>query len=207
MEKSIVTREFETSDQPGEAAGTSRPMRADARRNYDKLVGAAREVFAAEGGGASMDAVARKADVGVGTLYRHFPRRIDLVQAVYEEDVDELVQTAQRSATELEPWPSVVAFLEAFVRYARTKRVLLNELREAFDKDPNLKSRLRERIEEATELVIGRAQRAGVVRTDVAGADVTQLLGPMCTSPTLTDDQAVRLLPMILDGLRAQANG
>jgi AcrR family transcriptional regulator len=190
--------------QVGASGGTagSRPMRADARRNYDRLVAAAREVFAVDGTGASMEAVARKAGVGVGTLYRHFPRRIDLVEAVFEDDVDEVVATAQRVVAELEPWPAVVAYLEAFVRYARSKRTLLNELREAFDKSPDLKVRLRERIDEATVLVIGRAQRAGVVRTDVEGADVTQLLGPMCTSPTLTDEQSVRLLPMILDGLR-----
>jgi len=178
-------------------------MRADARRNYEKLLAAAREEFAAEGGGASMEAVARKAGVGVGTLYRHFPKRIDLVQAVYEDDVDELVETAQHVVAELEPWPAVAAFLDAFVRYARSKRTFLNELREAFDKDPAMRSRLRERIDDATELVIGRAQRAGAIRPDVDGADLTQLLGPMCTNPTLTDDQSVRLLPMILDGLRA----
>ncbi|MGH9105555.1 MAG: TetR/AcrR family transcriptional regulator [Acidimicrobiales bacterium] len=188
---------------PVEPEGGCRHLRADARRNYDKLVASAREVFAAEGGGASMEAVARKAGVGVGTLYRHFPKRIDLVQGVYQEDVDEFVQTAQRVVGELEPWPAVVAFLEAFIRLARGKRTFLNELREAFDKDPDMKSRLRERIDEATVLVIGRAQRAGSVRADVEAADVMQLLAPMCTSPTLTDEQTVRLLPMILDGLRA----
>ncbi|MGH9299280.1 MAG: TetR/AcrR family transcriptional regulator [Acidimicrobiales bacterium] len=206
MENSIVTREYPEwaqTAEPAAAAGTCRAMRADARRNFDKLVGAAREVFAAEGGEASMDAVAKKAGVGVGTLYRHFPKRIDLVQAVYQDDVEELVQTAERVVSELEPWPAVVAFLEAFVRYARTKRTLLNELREAFDKDPSLKSRLREHIEQATALVLDRAQQAGAVRSDIEGGDVIQLLGPMCTSPTLTDDQSVRLLPMILDGLRA----
>lgn len=203
MDNSTVTREFPVVVEAAAPAGTCRAMRADARRNYDKLVAAAREVFAAEGGGASMEAVARKACVGVGTLYRHFPKRIDLVQAVYEDDVGELVQTAERVVAELEPWPAVVAFLDAFVRYARSKRTFLNELREAFDKDPDMKLRLRERIDEATELVIGRAQRAGAVRPDVDGADLTQLLGPMCTSPTMTDAQSVRLLPMILDGLRA----
>ncbi len=203
MENLTVTRELPAGEGPAEVEGACRPMRADARRNYDKLLAAAREVFAAEGAGASMEAVARKAGVGVGTLYRHFPKRIDLVQAVYEDDVEELVQTAQRVVAELEPWPAVVAFLEAFARYAMTKRTFLNELREAFDKDPDLKSRLRERIDEATVLVIGRAQRAGAVRPDIEGADVTQLLGPMCTSPTMTEEQSVRLLPMILDGLRA----
>ncbi|MGH9046845.1 MAG: TetR/AcrR family transcriptional regulator [Acidimicrobiales bacterium] len=198
-----MTRKFSEMEEAAPAEVASRRMRADARRNYDKLVSAAREVFASEGGSASMEAVAKAAGVGVGTLYRHFPRRIDLVQAVYEGDVDGLVQTAQRVVTDLEPWPAVVAFLEACVRLARAKRTFLIELREAFDKDPDMKSRMRDRIDEATVLVIGRAQAAGAVRTDVEPADMMQLLSPMCTSPTLTDVQTVRLLPMILDGLRA----
>lgn len=180
-----------------------RPMRADARRNYDRLVAAARDVFAAEGEGASMETLARKAGVGVGTLYRHFPKRIDLVEAVYTTDVDELVQAGEEAVATLEPWPAVVAILEAFVRYAMSKRTFLNELREAFEKNPDLRSASRERIDAVTNLVVRRAQDAGVVRTDVDGADVTQLLGPMCTSPTMTGEQSERLLPLILDGLRA----
>jgi hypothetical protein len=81
----------------------------------------------------------------------------------------------------------------------------LNELREAFEKNPHLKSGNRERIDAVTDLVIRRAQDAGVVRTDIDGADVTQLIGPMCTSPTMTEEQSARLLPMILDGLRASS--
>ena len=189
----------------GERDAQGRPMRADARRNYDRLVAAAREVFAAEGEAASMEAVARKAEVGVGTLYRHFPKRIDLVEAVYTTDVDDLVRTGERAVAELEPWPAVVTFLEAFVRYAQSKRTFLNELREAFEKNPGLKSANRERIDAVTDLVIRRAQDAGAVRTDVDGADVTQLISPMCTSPTITEEQSARLLPMILDGLRATA--
>jgi AcrR family transcriptional regulator len=190
-------------DEAEDAEG--RPMRADARRNYERLVAAAREVFAAGGEGASMEAVARKAEVGIGTLYRHFPKRIDLVEAVYSRDVDELIHSAEEAVSKLEPWPAVVAFIEAFVRYAQSKRTFLNELREAFEKNPGLKSANRERIDAVTDLVIRRAQQAGVVRTDVDGADVTQLLAPMCTSPTITPEQSERLLPLILDGLRAPA--
>jgi AcrR family transcriptional regulator len=177
-------------------------MRADARRNYDRLVVAARQVFTREGGSASMEAIAREAGVGVGTLYRHFPARIDVVEAVYRTDVDALAQTAERVVEELEPWPAVVAFLEAFVRYAQGKRTFLNELHEAFERDPGLRVRMLERVQEAAQLVIGRAQKAGVVRTDVDGKDVMQLVGPMCTNATLTEDQSMRLLGMILDGLR-----
>src|SRR5580693_4545269 len=93
----------------------TRPQRADAKRNYERLVAAARTVFAQEGGGASMEAIAKEAGVGVGTLYRHFPKRIDVVEAVYRDDVDELVETAQRVTSDLEPWPALVAWLRAYV--------------------------------------------------------------------------------------------
>jgi AcrR family transcriptional regulator len=179
-----------------------RPMRADARRNYERLVAAAREVFAVEGGEASMEAIAREAGVGVGTLYRHFPRRIDLVEAVYREDVDEVVRTAEQAVANLDPWPAVVDFLKALVDYGLRKRSFLNELREAFEKNPDLQLGSRHRLDAATGLVIERAQQAGVVRTDIDGGDIMQLIGATCTSPTLSEDQSLRLLPMILDGLR-----
>ena len=182
--------------------GSARPMRADARRNYDKLVAAARKVFLEQGGGASLEAIAKEAGVGVGTLYRHFPKRIDIVEAVYREDVDGLVASAVELVAELEPWPALVAWLEAFVRYASTKRTFLSELHEAFEENPQLRLISRERIEGAIDLVLRRAQDAGVVRTDVDGSDLMQLLGSMCMSVTLTQDQSQRLLGMIQDGLR-----
>lgn len=177
-------------------------MRADARRNYERLVDAARQIFAEQGGGASMDAIAKQAGVGVGTLYRHFPKRIDIVEAVYKTDVDGLMATANEVAETLEPWDALVAWLEAFVRYATTKRTFLNELHEAFEKNPQLRSASRERIEGALSTVLDRAQAARVVRTDLDGPDLMQLLGSMCMSVTLTPDQSERLLVMILDGLR-----
>jgi AcrR family transcriptional regulator len=187
--------------QDGEEDG-GRAMRADARRNYERLVVAAREVFTKCGGGASMEAIAKQAGVGVGTLYRHFPKRIDIVEAVYRTDVDQLVGTANAAVTDLGPWPALVAWLEAYVRYAQGKRTFLNELREAFEKHPELRVASRERIERAMATVLDGAQRAGVVRTDIDGADLMQLVGPMCTNATLSDGQAERLLKMILDGLR-----
>jgi AcrR family transcriptional regulator len=202
-----VARQHSVIDSPGtggqpEQEDVVRPMRADARRNNERLVAVARDVFAREGGGASMEAIAREAGVGVGTLYRHFPKRIDLVEAVYRTDVDTLVETAEQVVTDLEPWPAVVAFLEAFVRYAQGKRTFLNELREAFDKNPDLRLDMLERVQQAMQLVIGRAQDAGVIRTDVSGPDLMQLVGPMCTNSTLSEEQSTRLLSMILDGLR-----
>ena len=182
-----------------------RPLRADARRNQERLIAAAREVFAEQGVSASMEAIARRAGVGVGTLYRHFPNRIDVVEAVYSTDVEELAEAARAAVAELEPWPAVVAFFEAFMRYAATKQTLLSELQQAFEKNPALRSHSRELIDSAFDLVIDRAKEAGVIRADVDGADVTQLVGPVCTNPAISPEQSQRLISMILGGLRYPA--
>jgi AcrR family transcriptional regulator len=179
-----------------------RPMRADARRNYDLLVVAARTVFAEQGGGASMEAIAKQAGVGVGTLYRHFPKRIDIVEAVYRDDVAALVATADRGLTDFQPWAALEAWLRAYVDYGRSKRTFLNELHEAFEKNPDLKPASRDRIWDACDRVLRRAQDAGAARRDVDGADLMQLVSPMCMNSTLTADQGERLLAMVLDGLR-----
>jgi len=177
-------------------------MRADARRNYERLVDAARKVFADQGGGASMEAIAKQAGVGVGTLYRHFPKRIDVVEAVYRDDVDQLVGLADHGLVELGPWAALEGWLQAYVAYGRAKRTFLNELHEAFEKNPDLKSASRERIFAACNRVLARAQEAGQARSDIDGEDLMQLVSPMCMNSTLTVDQGERLLAMVLDGLR-----
>jgi AcrR family transcriptional regulator len=190
----------------GETTGTvgsdTKPMRADARRNYERIVDAARKVFADQGGGASMEAIAKQAGVGIGTLYRHFPKRIDVVEAVYRNDVDDLIRTAEMGARSLDPWDGLVAWLEAYIVYARSKRTFLNELHEAFDKNPELKVASRERITAALDSVLIRAQQAGAARADIDGSDLMQLVSSMCTSATLSEGQGERLLAVILDGLR-----
>jgi AcrR family transcriptional regulator len=181
---------------------SGRPLRADARRNYERLVEAAKKVFADQGGGASMEAIAREAGVGVGTLYRHFPKRIDIVEAVYRDEVDLLVGSAERGLTELDPWDGLEAWLRAYVEYGRSKRTFLNELHEAFEKNPGLKSASRDRVWAACDKVLGRAQEARVARTDIDGTDLMKLVSPMCMDSTLSAEQGDRLLAMVLDGLQ-----
>jgi AcrR family transcriptional regulator len=188
-----------------ETAPVERPMRADARRNYERLVDAARKVFADQGGSASMEAIAKQAGVGVGTLYRHFPKRIDVVEAVYREDVDSLIASAERGLAELSPWDALEAWLRAYVEYARVKKTFLNELQEAFEKNPDLKVASRERIWDASERVLSRAQDAGVARRDIDSTDLMQLVFPMCSTGNLTPAQGERLLTLVLDGLRPPA--
>ena len=199
----VKSSELSATDGGGTNTGLERPLRADARRNRERLLAAARAVFADEGDTASMEAIAREAGVGVGTLYRHFPTRIDLVEAVYRDDVQELSEAAQRAVSELKPWAAVEAFFEAFTRYAHTKKTLLSELHQAFEKNPSLKSGAKEVIDASFTLVIDGAKEAGAVRSDIEGSDVPQLLGPLCTNATITPDQYRRLLRTILDGLRS----
>ncbi len=194
-----AVEERPVSEQTSESG---RPMRADARRNYDLLIAAAKKVFAEHGGGASMEAIAKEAGVGVGTLYRHFPKRIDVVEAVYRTDLDGLMQAADDAVANLEPWPALVAWLEAFVRYADSKRTFITELHEAFEKHPEFRLASRERINGAMDKVLTHAQQKGEVRTDVDGNDLMQLLYSICSSQSTSDGQSDRLLRMIIDGLR-----
>jgi AcrR family transcriptional regulator len=179
-----------------------RPMRADARRNYDRLVEAARAVFAARGSEASIEEIARTADVGVGTLYRHFPHRIDLVEAVYRDDVDALVARGEELLTETGPWEALARWLEAFVSYAAAKRTFLTELHEAFEKNPDLAVSSREKIGAATGRILERGQVAGVVRPDIDQRDLMQLVGGMCMAKGATEEQNLGLLTFVLDGIR-----
>lgn len=183
-------------------ATAERPMRADARRNYERLLQAARDVLADRGSEATMEEIAKRADVGVGTLYRHFPRRIDLVEAVYREDVDGLVALAAKVSTDAEPWDALVEWLHGFARYGRSKRAFLTELHEAFEKSPDLALRSRERIGEAAAMVLTRAQQAGVARDDIDGSDLMQLVGGLCMARTARPERNERLLDLVLDGIR-----
>jgi len=190
---------------PAAAAPPCRPLRADARRNRERLVTAARSVLATRGSEASMEEIAKSADVGVGTLYRHFPRRIDLVEAVYLEDVDGLVALAQTVEREHEPWDALSTWLAGFVHYAQAKRTFLTELHEAFEKSPDLALASREKIRVSLGAVLARAQAAGLARADIDQADLMQLVGGMCMSRGSSVEQNERLLGLVLDGLRTRS--
>ena len=154
-------------------------MRADARRNRELLVDRTRDVFSAQGAGASMEAIAKQAGVGVGTLYRHFPNRLDLVEAVYQTDVEELWATAQRVVGRARALAALEAFFDAFIRYAQTKQALLSRTPSGLREEAGVAGhRHASCIESSFDLVIDRAKEAGVVRADVDGSDVMQLVSP-----------------------------
>ena len=178
-----------------------RPKRADARRNYDKLVAAARDAFAEHGTSASLEEVARRAGVGIGTLYRRFPSRQDLLEAVYVEELADVCQSADE-LTDLPPWEALSAWLHRLVEYVGRKHALAEELWNYLDRDAEFFSGCRTALFVAGEPLLARAQAAHDVREDVDYNDVIQMVGGIGKNPATPPEQVARILDIALDGLR-----
>jgi AcrR family transcriptional regulator len=185
------------SQQP---ALSRRPKRADARRNYDQLIAAAREAFTERDRSASLEDIAGRAGVGIGTLYRHFPTRGDLIEAVYVEEVEALSRSADdlRSA---EPWDALVGWLRRFVAYVATKQALAEELFAA-DRGAEVFKSCRGAVYRAGETLLERAQDAGAVRLDISIDEVVQMVGGIAKIQAADAAGIDRILSVALDGLR-----
>jgi AcrR family transcriptional regulator len=195
---SIHTSDSQTTDTP---VLRPRPKRADARRNYDKLVEAARAAFTEHDADTSLEDIARRAGVGIGTLYRHFPTRQDLLEAVYVDEVEALSRSA-RDVAGLRPWEALVTWLQRFVGYVGTKQALAAELFAASGHSSEVFANCRTALYAAAEPLVLRAQEAGVVRDDIDFNDVLQLVGGIAKISTPDPEQANRILLVALDGLR-----
>ncbi|HEY1594663.1 MAG TPA: helix-turn-helix domain-containing protein [Thermoleophilaceae bacterium] len=179
----------------------TRPKRADALRNYEKVLAAAREAFAEGGESTSLEEIARRAGVGIGTLYRHFPNRQALLEALYVGEVEEM----SRSAAELsdgDPWEALNAWFQRFTAYIGTKRALAAELSNYLDQDAPLFQVCRGTLFESGEPLLKRAQDAGVVRPDVTIAEVIHLVVGIAKIPATEPGQNEHILRIALDGLR-----
>ncbi len=177
-----------------------RPKRADARRNYDKLVTAARTVFAEQGSDATLEEIAKRAGVGIGTLYRHFPARENLVEAAYYDGVEEVCAAAAAHDGE-EPWEALRGWLLELVSFASTKRVLADEMFAVMDRDAVVFRTCSGAIYDAGEPLLQRAQEAGVVRDDVDISDVTKMVAGIAGLRTVGPEGIRRIVGIALDGL------
>jgi AcrR family transcriptional regulator len=178
-----------------------KPKRADARRNYDAVVAAAREAFAERGDATSLEEIARRAEVGIGTLYRNFPNRQALLEAVYVEELESLC----RSAAELDglpAWDSFAAWAYRLAGYLATKQALAHELLEYLDRDAPLFAACRRSLMSAGQPLLDRAQQAEAVRADVSLWDVIQMVGGIAKIPGAEPEQIEHILAITLDGLR-----
>jgi AcrR family transcriptional regulator len=196
---STTTRPTATDEVTEQA---TRPLRADAQRNYDNLIATARTVVTEQGSDTSLEEIARRAGVGIGTLYRHFPNRLALLEAIYREDVDGLAALADRLVATESPWDAMAHWVEAFSAYAATKRVLFHEIMEVAGREAEVLSHSRKVIVAAADLTIGGAQRAGVVRNDIQVNDITRLVGGCTMMPGADAEQQRRMVRLVLDGLR-----
>jgi AcrR family transcriptional regulator len=177
-----------------------RPMRADARRNYEKLVAAARDVFTELGGSAPLEDVAERAGVGIGTLYRHFPTRQALLEAVYAGEVGALARAAEELSP-LDPWDALAQWLRQYAGFAATKRALMEALLEAAP-DSDVLLTCRTAILDAGTPLVERAQQAGDLRPDTTFMDIIRMVGGVSVVPTTDAGQKERMLQVVLDGLR-----
>lgn len=185
-------------------AFAERPKRADARRNYDKLIAAARDAFAEEGSGATLEEIAKRAGVGIGTLYRHFPRREDLLEATYLGGVEEICAAADKY-TDLPPWEALTGWLREFVSFAATKRAVSEEMITYLDRDAPVFKSCGTAIYDAGEPLLQRAQAAGEVRDDVDISDVSKMISGIAGLRRTEPEQIERLVAIALDGLRPAA--
>jgi AcrR family transcriptional regulator len=184
---------------------TERPMRADARRNRQRVFDAARELFATPAGDPSMEHIARAAGVGVGTMYRNWPSRSALVEAIYQDDLDGLRGLAVQRSAELEPWDALVRWLHDYLAHVQAKRGMLAELGTSFEARPELLTESRRRVLDATAIVLEPARAAGAVRADLTAADLVQLVRGMVLPGVTQPSRYPFLLQVVLDGIRAEA--
>ncbi|MEV0742951.1 helix-turn-helix domain-containing protein [Streptomyces sp. NPDC050549] len=180
-----------------EIVAAQRPHRKDAARNYDALLAAAREAFAEHGADASLEDVARRAGVGIGTLYRNFPTRRSLFESVYADEVNTLCQAALDLAG-LEPWEALTSWLSRFSGYMVTKQAV----RQALENDSEIFGTCRESMFSAGGPLFERAQKAGVARTDMDFGDLLRMVAGITGTTFVDDTQRDRVLAIALDGVR-----
>jgi AcrR family transcriptional regulator len=191
---------------PAEAK-ESRPMRADAQRNYARLLDAASAAFVEHGADdVSLEEIARRAGVGIGTLYRHFPTRQALLEAVYRDQVESLNARAEQLREAESPGDALADWMRALVRFSSTKRSMTSALLATLGTDSALLSSCAQVICGAAESLLARAQQAGVVRPDADARDLIRLVHAVNIATEKAPDpgQADRMLALILDGLRPQ---
>lgn len=179
-----------------------RPMRADARRNYERIVETARAVFTEHGPEAPLDEIARRACVGAGTLYRHFPHREALIEAVYRADITDLTDRAYELAKEYPPGEALERWVREHLVPGQRRSGLAKTLKAALDKDSETFALCKGLINDASAALVHAAQEAGVVRTDVVPRDLTLMAHGIAVAAENSPEALDRMVTVMLDGLR-----
>ena len=186
-----------------------RRPRADAQRNRERLVETAKTAFAEVGPEVTLDEIARRAGVGIGTLYRHFPTRDAIVEAVYRREVEQMGLAASRLLETLQPAEALHAWMRLFVDYIATKKVIASALSAIVGGTTELFASSGTRISEAIKLLVDRAEAAGEIRAGVDPLDLLLALVGISYGRSGADWQAsaLRLIDILMDGLRQRRDG
>ena len=177
----------------------SRPLRADARRNRERVLKAARAVFAAKGRDAHLEDVARRAKVGVGTVYRHFPTKAALLEALAREQFDTLTAWAEEAEQAADPWAAFTEMIWRGAELQASDRALMEAVAEF---KPSV-ARQAEGLHASIERLMARAQEQGAMRPDATGEDVQLMMCGLGSVMQMSGDGWRRYLTVMLDGLRA----
>jgi AcrR family transcriptional regulator len=186
------------------AATDPRPLRADAQRNRDRLLAVAVRAFSHDGPDVTMEAIARDAGVGIGTLYRHFPTREALVEAAYRSELARLCDSVDGLLADLPPDRATRTWMDRFVDYMTTKRGMADALRAVIASGGNPYAHSRDRLVTALTTLLSAGSAAGTLRSDVEPADVLMALSgvSLAAGEPAQRDVARRVLDLIMDGLR-----
>jgi AcrR family transcriptional regulator len=182
----------------------SRRTRADAVRNRDIIFAAAKQCFAEKGAGATMEDIARRAEVGVGSLYRAFGNRAGLAEAIFRDMIDQLADTAAASAENSNLWQALVGWVDNCVDRLIEKQSMLGDLRPLFEHDPALLERSHAVGAQALDQLLQRARTNGAIVNDVSAADLFRLI--LAIVPAGGGDRAriKSLQEILLAGIKAQ---
>jgi AcrR family transcriptional regulator len=185
------------------AEGAARKPRADGLRNRERLIDAAKAAFAQAGPDVSLEEIARRAGVGIGTLYRHFPTRLAVLEAVYRREVQQLGDAAGQLLADRPPAEALRAWLKLFVDYMATKKVIAPALGSAAGGTSELYAAAGVMMRTAVERMVAAAIAAGEIRNDIETADVMQALTGFALSASGPDWEArtLRLIDILMDGL------
>jgi AcrR family transcriptional regulator len=194
------------ADQSAEAL---RKPRSDAVRNRERVLEAAKAVFSAGGADASLEAVAKRAGVGIGTLYRHFPTREALFEAVYRREVEQLGELAEQLKSAASPVDALRRWLRANVELVATKKGMISALALAVQSSSELYAYSFDRLTRAVGTLLDRAVAAGEIRADISPEDLLRALIGMCYLHEQPGWQStvLRLMDVFIDGLRVQPKG
>ncbi|MEV0188802.1 helix-turn-helix domain-containing protein [Kitasatospora purpeofusca] len=187
--------------------GAQRPLRADARRNREKILAAAVRVFTTQGLDAQMERVAKEAGVGSATLYRNFPTREALVEAVYRNEVARLCEAAPALLAAHPPMEALRVWTRMFLDYVTAKYGMIDALRAIAATGESPYGRSRELVRDAVATLMDACAAAGVIRTDIGPADLAAALEGIALTSAGADrrPQAERLLGLVLDGLAVRS--